>query len=107
MRVVFACGFKEAVAIAVLGCLIGGGCSAVTARDDIKSEQTLLVSVNRTNKGDQLAATSTSTSTVHASSASSTAMSPASRKRPPLGCDAAFSSIADPIHANVYKRCAA
>jgi len=105
MRVVFACGFKEAVAIAVLGCLIGGGCSAVTARDDIKSEQTLLVSVNRTNKGDQLAATSTST--VHASSASSTAMSPASRKRPPLGCDAAFSSIADPIHANVYKRCAA
>jgi hypothetical protein len=105
MRVVFACGFKEAVAIAVLGCLIGGGCSAVTARDDVKSEQTLLVSVNRTNKGDQLAATSTLT--VHASSASSTAMSPASRKRPPLGCDAAFSSIADPIHANVYKRCAA
>jgi hypothetical protein len=105
MRVVFACAFKETVAIAVLGCLIGGGCGAVTALDDAKSEQTLLVSVNRANKGDQLRAASTST--MHLNSSSSTAMSPISPKRPPLGCDPAFSSIADPIHAQIYKRCAA
>jgi len=105
MRVGFAYAFKETVAIAVLGCLIGGGSGAVIAPGAAKSEQRLLVTVNRANKGDQLAATSMST--VHANRVSSTAISPASPKRLPLGCDPAFSSIADPIHANIYKRCTA
>lgn len=100
--------FKKTVALAALGCLIGGGCGAVTVLDyatpnDTKTEQTLVVSVNRANKGDQLP----STSTIHSKSSSSTAMSPVSPKRPPLGCDRAFSSIADPVHAQIYKRCIA
>lgn len=110
MRVIFAYALKETVAIAVFGCLIAGGCGAVTALDyakpdDTKSQQTLLVTVNRTNKGDQLAATSTST--IHANGSSSTAKLAASAKRPPLGCDPAFSPMADPIYAQIYKRCAA
>ncbi len=91
--------------MAVLGCLIGGACGAVTAPGAPKSDQTLLVSVNRANKGDQMPIIPTST--VHLKSSSLTAMSPAWRKGPPLGCDPAFSSIADPFHAHVYKRCAA
>jgi hypothetical protein len=105
MRGVFASAFKETVAVVVLGCLIGGAYGAVTAPGSPKSDETLLVSVNRANKRDQLPVIPTST--IHLNSSSLTAMSPAWRKLPPLGCDPAFSSIADPIHARVYKRCAA
>jgi hypothetical protein len=105
MRAVFASAFKETVALAVLGCLIGGVCGGVTAPGAAASDQTHLVSVNRASKGDQLPVIPTSTTELKSSSL--TAMSPAPLKRPPLGCDPAFSSIADPIHAQVYKRCAA
>jgi hypothetical protein len=105
MRVVFSSSFEKIAAIAVLGCLIGGACGAVTAPGAPKREQTPLVAVNRANKHDQLPITPTST--VHLKGPSLTAMTPEWRKGLPVGCDPAFSSIADPIHAHVYKRCAA
>lgn len=109
MRVVFAYALKQSVAMAVFGCLIAGGCGAVAAvdyakLDDAMSQVTSAPIVNRTHKGNQLAAV-IATSTVHAKTSSSTTA--ASRNRPPLGCDAAFSAIADPIHAQIYRRCAA
>ena len=104
MRVQFAFAFKETVAIAVLASFLAAGYDAVTALDSNKSEQTAQVSVNRANKGDRPAVTPTSTTPLKNSS--STAMSPASPNRPPVGCDPAFSAIADPIRAHIYKRCA-
>jgi hypothetical protein len=105
MRIRSACTFKETIAIALLGCLIGTAYGSVTAPGAAKSEQTPLVTVNRVNKGDQLP--SISTSTLNRKTAPSPAMSSASAKRPPLGCDRAFSQFADPVRANIYKRCAA
>jgi hypothetical protein len=105
MRVVFRSAFKKTVAVPVLGCLIGGACGAVSAPGAPKSDQARLVFVNRVNKRDQLPVMSTST--IELKSLSLTTTSPARGKRPPFGCDPAFSSIADPIHAHVYKRCAA
>jgi hypothetical protein len=109
MRTVSAYALKQTVAIALLGCLIAGGCGAVAALDyarpdDAKGQPTPALIVNRTNKGDQLTA-AIATSTIRAKTSSSTTA--ASRNRPPFGCDAAFSSIADPIRAQIYKRCAA
>jgi len=104
MRIVSAHAFKETVAIAVLGCLLGAACGSL-APQAAKSEQTLLVSVNRANKGDQLRGISTAAANQKASA--SPAMSSAPAKRVPIGCDRAFSPFADPIHANIYKRCAA
>jgi hypothetical protein len=107
MRVVFAYALKQTVAIAMFGSLIAGGCGAVAALDyakldNAKSQLTLPQIVNRTNKGDQLTAI-TATSVRAKNSSPTTA---ASSKRPPLGCDPAFSVLADPIHAQIYKRCA-
>jgi len=59
------------------------------------------VSVNRVNKGDRLSQAPAGRSS-H-SSPSTEAVTPP--KRVPLGCDPAFSPVADPAHANIYKRC--
>ncbi len=92
------------VAMALLGCLVVGGCSAMSAPGDADAERTAPVSVNRTNKGDRLP--SVATAKLFSRSAPSTAASSTPR-RPPLGCDPAFSPIADPARAGVYRRCAA
>jgi hypothetical protein len=83
------------IAIAVLGCVVVGGCGLIGATGDISAERTAAVSVNRV-----LAAAKT-----FLKGAPSTAAS--SRRQLPLGCDPAFSPIADPGRAGVYKRCAA
>ena len=60
-----------------------------------------LVSVNRVNKGDRLP--QAPAERLSRSSSSTEAVVPP--KRVPLGCDPAFSPVADPAHGNVYKRC--
>ncbi len=92
------------IAIALTSCLVVAGCSAMSAPGDADAEHTAPVSVNRTNKGDRLPSVAT------AKLFSRSAPSPAAfstRQRPPLGCDPAFSPIADPARAGVYRRCAA
>jgi hypothetical protein len=59
------------------------------------------VSVNRANKGDRLSRVPAEGSS-H-SSPSTEAVAPP--KRVPLGCDPAFSPVADPSRGNIYKRC--
>jgi hypothetical protein len=92
------------VAIAVLGCVVVGGCSVIGTPDDGSAERTAPVSVNRINKGDRLPSVATAKSFLKG------APSTAASSRPrllPLGCDPAFSPIADPARAGIYKRCAA
>lgn len=60
-----------------------------------------LVSVNRVNKGDRLPQAPAERPSD--SSPSTEAVVPP--KRVPLGCDPAFSPVADPAHGNIYKRC--
>jgi hypothetical protein len=67
-----------------------------------------ITDVNRINKGDQLTAPAISqaqqrqTQPLLSSPADSMKTS---LQRPPLGCDPAFSPVADPAQAGVYKRC--
>jgi hypothetical protein len=103
MRTVFANAFEGMLVMAAFACFIGGGWGAVTAQGGAKSEPTgewtVLVSVNRTNKGDQLSPIQTSSIRLKSLS------SPALLKRPPLGCDPVASSLANPLLAHIYKRC--
>jgi hypothetical protein len=55
------------------------------------------IAVNRVNKGDRLA----SVKTPRAASPADAAFP----KRLRFGCEPAFSPIADPTHAHIYKRC--
>jgi len=91
------------IAIAVLGCVVVGGCGLIGAPADVGAERTAAVSVNRVNKGDRLPSVVAAKSFLKG--APSTAAT--SRRQLPLGCDPAFSPIADPARAGVYKRCAA
>ena len=92
------------IAIALASCFVVGGCSAMSAPAVANADRTAPVSVNRTNKGDRLP--SVATANLFANGVSSTTALSTPR-RPPLGCDPAFSPIADPARAGIYKRCAA
>jgi len=60
-----------------------------------------LVSVNRVNKGDRLSPAPAERLS-HSSPSTEAVVPP---KRVPLGCDPAFSPVADPARGNIYKRC--
>ena len=64
---------------------------------------TEITDVNRLNKADQLAASparqAQQKTPPHADGAKT------SLQHPPLGCDPAFSPVADPTRAGIYKRC--
>ena len=60
-----------------------------------------LVSVNRINKGDRLP--QAPAERLSHSSPSTEAVVPP--KRVPLGCDPAFSPVADPVRGSIYRRC--
>ena len=60
-----------------------------------------MIAVNRTNKGDRLARTTPAQPI-------SSSVSPVTRPAPPpvpLGCDRAFSPVADPAGASIFLRC--
>jgi len=96
MRVAFA-SFKEIIVIAGLAYVIAGILAVATTPVGAGGEQAVSVSVDRANKGDRL----------HVSSPFLATTPQVSPKRPPLGCDAAFSSVADPAQARIYRRCLA
>jgi hypothetical protein len=91
-------------AIAVLGCVVVGGCSLIGAPGDVTAERTAPVSVNRANKGDRLPSVAVAKSFLKGTPSTAASSRP---RQLPLGCDAAFSPIADPTRAGIYKRCAA
>jgi len=100
----FPYSLKQASVVAVLGCAIVGGIAAIDA-PRAGNDQSVVVSVNRTNKGDKLL--SAAKPAAHLNNASSATKLTATPKGPPLGCDPLFSSIADPVKARLYyRRCA-
>ncbi|MGA7431237.1 MAG: hypothetical protein WBW35_12470 [Xanthobacteraceae bacterium] len=97
-KLVTASGFLIFCSIAA--CIVGAtnapGASA-------RGAQTEITTVNRVNKGDQLTASPIQqTQQILSPSAESIKTS---LQRPPLGCDPAFSPVADPMRATIYKRC--
>ena len=104
MRVAFA-HFKEVVLAAGLVFLTTSILAAVTAPSGTGGEQPASVSVDWANKGDRLPYASRSKTRVNSPFLATTPQ--VLPKRPPLGCDPAFSSVADPAQARVYRRCLA
>lgn len=72
-------------------------------RPAVKSTPTHSISVNRTSKSDRMRSAWSMRSGSKPRPLSESA--PALPKQVPLGCDRAFSSVADPAHAHIYKRC--
>ena len=89
---------KGLVAAAAAVGLIAGAFPAAVSTPGAASTAQHAVSVNRTNKGDRLPLTLKRTSNV-----SSPAV--AVKSRPPVGCDPAFSRVADPARAHIFGRC--
>jgi hypothetical protein len=96
-KLVAASGFL--IFCSIGGCILGAtnGADAAT-----RTAQTEITAVNRTNKGDQL--TPALIHQVQQRLAPAGAVK-TSLQRPPLGCDGAFSPVADPARAGIYKRC--
>jgi len=84
----------------IAACIVG---AASAPRASAHSAQTEITSVNRVNKGDQL--TASPTRQVQQRLSSPAESTKTSLQRPPLGCDPAFSLVADPTRATIYKRC--
>ena len=91
-------GVKQTIAALILSGFIASGVSAMTLPVTRAPE----VLVNRAHKGDRLA---------HAPAGQKMQINPMSTvktsmpERPPLGCDAAFSPVADPARGYVFGRC--
>jgi hypothetical protein len=86
-------------AITVVGLLGAAGFAAgVTAAGAALSTKTNTVSVDRGHKGDRLPLAPRHTSTI--SSPAVTTLS-----RPPIGCESAFSRVADPNRSHIFGRC--
>jgi len=93
---------KKTLVVAALGWFIAGGVGAVMALDVNQKEPSVSVSVDRTNKGDRLSIVSTAKARANGPSSATV-----SRTSPPLGCDPAFSKVAEPQKAHIFGRCAA
>jgi len=93
--------FKGIIVVAGLVFVTAGVLFAMTASNATGREPAASVSVDRANKGDRLSYASISKT--HASP--SLVTTPPQQR--PLGCDATFSSLADPMRAHIYKRCMA
>jgi hypothetical protein len=91
-------GAAAVVAAVVTNAPAAGGTSGATISAPTSDR---LVSVNRANKGDRLS--QAPAERLSRSSPSTEAV--ASPKRVPLGCDPAFSPVADPSRGTIYKRC--
>ena len=90
---------KSLVVVGVVGCLaVTGFATVVTGAGAASSAQPDPVSVNRTHKSDRLPLV-----TKHSSTVSSPAVTTLSR--PPIGCESAFSRVADPKRAHIFGRC--
>jgi len=95
---------KGVIAAAALGYCLAVIFFAVSAPASSATHNAIsqnLVSVDRTNKGDRLPPGATSTVNMNRQSPGGLP------KRRPLGCEAMFSSMANPSQAQLYRRCLA
>ena len=87
---------KGVMAVAIAVGLIAGAFPAVVSTPGVAKTAQQTVSVNRTNKGDRLPLERTSAVSLPAA---------AVKAHPPVGCDPAFSRVADPVRAHILGRC--
>ena len=93
-------GHRTIVAVALLGGLFAGAFTlAIGKADAAKGDRTATLSINRTNKGDRLTAARPNVTSTNSSPLVTT------MRRPPIGCDAAFSRNADPGRGHIFGRC--
>jgi hypothetical protein len=93
--------FKKLIVAAGLVFMTASAFATMTAPNTGGGQQAASVSVDRANKGDRLPYALSSKTHVNNSLLTTTP------KGLPLGCDPAFSSLADPKRAHIYKRCTA
>lgn len=102
MRGLIAYGFKEIAAAIVLSSFIAGGVGAMTGPARPATGKSVASSVNRTLKGDRLPSTPTAKRSTQNSTSIETKPL---QTRAPLGCDPAFSAVADPARGHIFRRC--
>ena len=98
-KLVAASGFL--VLCSIGACILGATNGANAAARTVQTE---ITAVNRINKGDQL--TPALIRQVQQRLVPLAGAMKTSLQRPPLGCDGAFSPVADPARADIYRRCA-
>jgi hypothetical protein len=86
---------KSAMAAAIAVGLIAGAFPTLVSNPGLAKSAQSSVLVNRATKGDRLP--------LKRSSAASLPV--AGKVQLPVGCDPAFSRVADPAHAHVFGRC--
>jgi hypothetical protein len=90
---------KSIVVVGVASCLAATGLgAAMTGTGAALSGQPEMASVDRSHKGDRLLLVPK-----HTSSVSSRAVTTLSQA--PMGCESAFSRVADPQRAHIFGRC--
>jgi hypothetical protein len=95
----YSISFNQIVTAVMTSGLIAGLLTAMPAMPAPLVQNESSVSVNRGAKGDQLP------QMVTKRQSQIETVTPS--RRIPIGCDPAFSPIADPAHAHIYKRCMA
>jgi hypothetical protein len=85
---------KGAMAVAIVVGLIAGTFPTLGNPGFAKTAQSNVL-VNRATKGDRLPLKRTSAASLPV----------AAKAQPPVGCDPAFSRVADPARAHVFGRC--
>jgi hypothetical protein len=86
---------KAAMAVAIAVGLIAGAFPALVSNPGLAKATRSNVLVNRATKSDRLLLKRTSAASLPV----------ASKAQPPVGCDPAFSRVADPARARVFGRC--
>ena len=90
---------KNIALIGVVSCLaVTGFAQAVTGAGAALSTQADIVSVDRIHKGDRLPQVPKRTSNVPPPVVTTLS-------RPPIGCEPAFSRVADPKRSHIFGRC--
>jgi hypothetical protein len=104
MRYVFDYSRKQIAAACLFSGLIAAGVSTMTNPSAADHASAMSVSINRTIKSDRLPLAPSHKQLMDNSGGTDTVQSP---KPPSLGCDPAFSRIAEPARADIVKRCLA
>jgi hypothetical protein len=86
---------KGVMAVAIAVGLVAGACPAAVSTPGVARIAQDTVSVDRTSKGDRLPLKRTS----------AVSLAVAVKAHPPVGCDPAFSRVADPARAHIFGRC--
>jgi hypothetical protein len=103
MRNAVGYNFKGVIAAALLSCFIAGGIAEMTSPSVAKNVEAPMISIDRSHKGDRLVQAPLSRQ--HQNNPTSPTATRVWPKQTPLGCDPAFSPVADPARAHIFMRC--